>query len=107
MAFAEDYAESLSERGINVDPATMPDRDAVETGLGNVQTWLADLHPAFREGFDEGSLEFAVCHLLATPELDVAPEIQAILEAFDQIAGQRLSELTSTAQECLASVPTE
>jgi hypothetical protein len=107
MSFAEDYAAGLLERGIEVDPATIPDRDVVETGLGNVQAWLADLHPDLREGFDEGSLEFAVCHLLAMPELDVAPEIQPILEAFDQIPGQRLSELTSVAQECLESVPTQ
>jgi hypothetical protein len=62
MGFPEDYAASLSERGIDVDPTTIPDRDAVKTGLGNVQAWLNDLHPAFRDsGADSSPVSSSRC----------------------------------------------
>jgi len=101
MAFAEDFVALLSEHGIEVDPAFLPEQETIRPSLENVQTWFDELNDAVREGFDEGSEEFAVCHLLAEPELDVAPEIPSLLEAFDQIAGQRLSGLVSIAQDCL------
>ena len=91
MAFAENSCPSPSDHGIEVDPASLPEQEMIRQSLENVQTWLDELNEAVREGFDEGSEEFAVCHLLAEPELDVAPEIPSLLEAFDQIAGQRLS----------------
>jgi len=60
----------------------------------------AGLDTSVREGFDEGTAEEAVRFVLGAPEINVAPDIPGILEAFDG-TGQRLTEMLIAAQECL------
>ena len=101
MSFADSFSSLMSDRGIPIAPEAVPEREVVDQSLANIQNWLAGLDVSVRGGFDEGSAEFAVCFVLGTPEINVAPNIPGVLEAFDGASGQRLSEMLLTAQECL------
>jgi hypothetical protein len=104
MAFAEDFAAALADRGIQMDPADVPDPDVVGGALDNIDGYLSELDDAVREGFDEGSLEFEVCSVLADPTVNVAPEISSILAAYDNTPNQRLTEMLQATRETLEQV---
>lgn len=104
MAFEEDFAAALADRGIQMDPADVPAPDVIGGALDNIDGYLSELDDAVREGFDEGSLEFAVCSVLADPTVNVAPEISSILAAYDQTPNQRLTELLQATRETLDQV---
>ncbi|WP_147444996.1 hypothetical protein [Corallococcus sp. CA053C] len=101
MPFADSFASLMSDRGIPLTPSAVPERDIVDQSLNSIQTWLAGLDTCVREGFDEGSAEAPVCFVLGSPEINVAPGIPGVLEAFDTASGKRLSEMLLAAQECL------
>ncbi|MGW7530365.1 hypothetical protein [Streptomyces sp. NPDC054783] len=101
MAFAEDFAAALSNRGIQMDPADVPAPDVIGGALDNINGYMSELDEAVREGFDESSLEFAVCSTLADPTVNVAPEISSILAAYDRTANMRLTELLQVTRESL------
>jgi hypothetical protein len=101
MAFADSLAALLSERGIPIDPEAIPDRETTNDGLSTTRNWLEELDPAIREGFDESSEEFAICHIVAGDDVAVAPELAGLFQAFDQVAGQRFSALLATTQEAV------
>lgn len=101
MSFADSFSSLMSDRGITIAAEAVPEREVVDQALADIQNWLTGLDVSVREGFDEGSAEFAVCFVLGTPEINVAPDIPGILEAFDGASGKRLSEMLITAQECL------
>ncbi|MER9120809.1 hypothetical protein NKI95_18165 [Mesorhizobium sp. M0306] len=103
MPFVDNFVALMNERGIAVDSSVVPDPEIIEGALNNVQLWWDELNAAVRDGFDEGSEEFAVCFILGEPEINVAPELRGILQAFDQVAGQRLSQLLQTTREVLAA----
>src|SRR5215217_8643454 len=102
MAFADDFAALLADRGIPIDPADVPDPDVIGGALDNIDGFLSELDEAVRDGYDEGSLEFAVCSVLSDPTVNVAPEISTLLAAYDQVAGMRLSELLQSTREALS-----
>ncbi|MGQ4619722.1 hypothetical protein [Nocardia sp. R7R-8] len=111
MAFADDFAAALATRSINVDASGLPDRDTIQQELSNIQVWLSDLDGDIREGLDEASAEFTVCHVISDPETDengevigvnVAPNLSALMGAFDQTSGQRLSEMLRSSQDAFA-----
>src|SRR5215216_3049787 len=92
MSFADDFAAALAVRGIEVDPAGLPDRDTTAQELSDIQTWFSDLDSAVREGYDEGTAEFQLCFIIAEdPEINVAPSLGALMAGFDNAVGQRLS----------------
>lgn len=103
MAFADEYAARLADVGINVDASTLPDEETVKQSLSDCFDWFFALNPALREGFDEGTTEFALCHLLAEPELNVAPALAGLFDAFDQVSGKSLSELLQIANDAIPS----
>jgi hypothetical protein len=103
MAFVDNFVAMMAEQGISIDPSVVPDPETIDGALNNIQSWREQLNPAVREGFDEGSEEFAVCFVLADPEINVAPELRGILESFDQVAGRRLSDLLQIARDILIS----
>ncbi|WP_214317321.1 hypothetical protein [Nonomuraea sediminis] len=103
MAFADEYASRLADAGISVDPGSLPDEETVRQSLDACFTWFFALNPALREGFDEGTVEFALCHVLAEPELNVAPALAGLFEAFDQVSGKSLSELLQIANDAIPS----
>ena len=101
MAFAEQFAQLMSERKIPLDASAVPDRDTVAVSLTAIADWMENMDPSVREGFDEGTGEFAVCHIIGEPEINVAPDIPGILEAYDQAAGMVLSQMLAVSRECL------
>ncbi|MGW2255692.1 hypothetical protein ACWCXH_36900 [Kitasatospora sp. NPDC001660] len=101
MAFAEDFAAALSNRGIQMNAADVPAPDVIGGALDNITGYLSGLDEAVREGFDESSLEFAVCSVLADPTVNVAPEISSILAAYDRASNRRLTELLQVTRETL------
>ena len=101
MPFVDKFVTFMNERGIPIDATVVPEPEVIETALNNVQFWWDELNSDVREGFDEGSEEFAVCFVLAEPEINVAPELSGILQSFDKVADRRLSELLQTTREVL------
>jgi hypothetical protein len=104
MAFADNLATLMSERGIPIDPEAIPDREATVDGLSTTQSWFEQLDQAIRDGFDEGSEEFAICHIVAEDEVAVAPALAGIFQAFDQVPGRRFSDLLTATQEAVEQV---
>ncbi|MFH8836791.1 hypothetical protein [Streptomyces sp. NPDC017868] len=104
MAFAEDFAAALSNRGIQMDAADVPAPDVIGGALDNINGYLSQLDEFVREGFDESSLEFTVCSVLADPTVNVAPEISSILAAYDRTPNMRLTELLQATRETLDQV---
>jgi hypothetical protein len=100
MSFQEDFSRLMAEQGIPVEIDNVPDPDTVRTSLDTLDSWFWSLDPAVREGFDEGSAEYAVCYLLGT-DLNIAPELAGVLSAFDQSSGMSFSQLATTARSCL------
>ncbi|MCX4650261.1 MULTISPECIES: hypothetical protein [unclassified Streptomyces] len=104
MAFAEDFAAALSQRGIQMDPVGVPAPDVIGGALDNIDGYISQLDDAVRQGFDEGSLEFPVCSVLADPTVNVAPEISSILAAYDRTSNMRLTEMLRATHEALEQV---
>ncbi|MGW0778335.1 hypothetical protein ACWD01_32995 [Streptomyces sp. NPDC002835] len=104
MAFADDFAVALAERGIQMDAAEVPAPDVIGGALENINGYMSELDPAIREGFDESSLEFTVCSVLADPSVNVAPEVSSILAAYDRTPNMRLTELLQATREALGQV---
>jgi hypothetical protein len=101
MAFAKNVATLMAARGIEIDPAAIPDRDSMVEGLSTTRNWFDELDPAVREGFDEGSEEFAICHVVAGEDVAVAPGLAGVFEAFDRVTGRRFSQLLVATQEAV------
>ncbi|HEU4893508.1 MAG TPA: hypothetical protein VFT47_18260 [Vicinamibacterales bacterium] len=101
MAFAEQFAQLMSERKIPLDASAVPDRDTVDSSLTAISIFMEEADVSVRDGFDEGSAEFAVCHILGDPELEIAPDIPGILEAYDRAPGLMLSQMLAISRECL------
>ncbi|MEI8407490.1 MULTISPECIES: hypothetical protein [unclassified Kribbella] len=100
MGFAEEFASRLGAAGIEIDAGSVPSADALESGLSAVSDWFwaDDLDPLIREGFDEGSAEYAICYHLADGEIGVGAGIEPLLEAFDQTSGQSFSVMLAASQ---------
>jgi hypothetical protein len=104
MAFVDSFVSKLNEQGIPADASmVLEDPTTLEAVLDRVEAWWSELNPDVRDGFDEGSEEFAVCHVLAEPDVNVAPELAGLLQAFDQVADRRLSDLLQTTRDALAA----
>jgi len=101
MEFAEQFAQLMSERKIPLDASAVPERDTVDASLAAISNWMEAMDPSVRDGFDEGTAEFAVCHIIGEPDINVAPDIPGILEAYDQAAGLMLSQMLTVSRECL------
>jgi hypothetical protein len=100
VAFANDFAAQLSLRGIDVNASALPsDSDTAGTQLQTANDWFFNLDAAVREGFDEGSADEKVCSVLASPELNVTPDLGGLLEAFDKTLGKTFSEMLSLSQD--------
>ncbi|MEU7283496.1 hypothetical protein AB0A69_32705 [Streptomyces sp. NPDC045431] len=104
MAFAEDFAAALAQRGIQMDANDVPAPDVIGGALDNINGFMSDMDVAVREGFDESSLEFAVCSVLADPSVSIAPEISSILAAYDRTPNMRLTEMLQATSETLDQV---
>ncbi len=100
MAYEDEFARLMTEQGVPIDPASVPTQDVLLQELERANGWFWLLDAAVREGFDEGSTEYAVCYLLGDPELSVAPSIPALWQAFDSVSGRSFSQLLATAQDC-------
>jgi hypothetical protein len=101
MAFEDDFAAAMAERGIQIAAADVPAPDVIGGALDNIDGYLSELDEFVREGYDEGSLEAPVCSVLADPTVNVAPEIASILAAYDQTPNQRLTEMLGATREAL------
>ncbi|GGY09258.1 hypothetical protein [Streptomyces tanashiensis] len=104
MAFEEDFAAALAQRGIQMDAADVPAPDVIGGALDNINGFMSGMDDAVREGFDESSLEFTVCSVLADPSVNIAPEISTILAAYDRTPNMRLTELLQATRETLDQV---
>lgn len=108
MAFAEDFAACIGQYGVVIAPESVPEQDLLSAALEYLQSWLNDLDPAVREGFDEASASEPISVLLAGADINAAPAIPALLEAFDQAQGLTLSYLMEAAVWCASNpVPAE
>ncbi|WP_428338699.1 hypothetical protein [Mycobacterium sp.] len=104
MAFADDFAAQLTQRGIQTAASALPsDSGTVGTELQKANDWFFSLDAAVREGFDEGSAQEPVCSVLASPELNVTPDLGGLFEAFDATSGKTFSERLSIAQEAFSA----
>jgi hypothetical protein len=99
MSFADDFAAALATREIVVDAASLPDRDTIQQQLSDIQNWFSELDSAVREGYDEGTAEFKLCHIIAEPDINVAPDLAGLMDAFDETIGQRLSQMLQASQD--------
>ncbi|MFE0648493.1 hypothetical protein ACFVZH_07895 [Streptomyces sp. NPDC059534] len=104
MAFDEDFAAALGQRGIEMDAADVPAPDVIGGALDNISGFMSGMDEAVREGWDESSVDFAVCSVLADPTVNIAPEISSILAAFDRTPNMRLTELLQATRETLDQV---
>jgi hypothetical protein len=82
----------------------IPERDITLEALSTTQSWFEELDPAVRDGFDEGTEEFAICHIVAEVDVAVAPELSGIFAAFDQVSGRRFSDLLASTQQMALQV---
>lgn len=99
MPFADSLAILMSDNEIPITADAIPERDITLEALATTQNWFETLDPAVRDGFDEGTLEFAICHIVAEDEVAVAPDLAGIFAAFDQVAGRTFSQLLFTTQQ--------
>ncbi len=106
MSFADSLATSMSENGIPITADVIPERDITLEALSTTQSWFDELDPAVRDGFDEGTEEFAICHIVAEGDVAVAPELSGIFAAFDQVSGRRFSDLLASTQQMALQVET-
>lgn len=100
MAFAEDFAQCMSQYGVTVDASAVPDADTLRQALEYAQQWFYALDPQMQTGFDAATTNDAASILLADPSVNAAPAIPGILNAFDNATGQPLSTLLQTAIYC-------
>jgi hypothetical protein len=100
MAFADDFAQCMSQYGVQVDPGSVPDHDTLKAALEYVQNWLSGLDQGMRAGFDAATTNDPASVVLADPSVNVAPAIPGLLQAFDQAQGQPISTLLQAAQYC-------
>jgi len=103
MAFAEDFAACIGQYGVAIAPESVPEQSLLSEALEYLQSWLADLDPAIREGFDEASANEPVSVVLAGTDVNAAPAIPDLLAAFDQAQGLTLSYLMEAAVWCASN----
>jgi hypothetical protein len=99
MEFDEAFVIAMAERGITVDPATLPVATLIEDSIGRIRFWLSELDYAISAGIEEASAEYAICYTLAEPDLNVAPDFMPLLQAFDQTSGQTLNSCLQLTEE--------
>lgn len=103
MAFEDEFAARLSAAGIEISPESVPPAETLESGFVAISQWFwDDLDPIIREGFDEGSAEYAISYHLADEEVGVGAGLESLLEAFDQTSGMSFSVMLGASQEALA-----
>jgi hypothetical protein len=98
MSFADSLAVLMSDNQIPIAADAIPERDIAIQALSTTQLWFDELDQAVREGFDEGTEELAICHIVADEDVAIAPELAGIFAAFDQVSGRRFSDLLTTTQ---------
>ena len=104
MAFADDYAAALTGLGINIDASAVPGSDVVQQSLDSANSWFASLDQTVRDAFDQSTAEQPVCFVLGLPDVNAAPDIPGLLEAFDQSSGLMLSQMLDLAEQALQQV---
>ena len=105
MAFEEDRAQCLQSAGINVGADVIPPQDAVTAALSRLQGWLDSLDANTKTILDQVSAGFAVKQGLADQSVGIAPELDALLSACDQLPESlSISAFVNQLNSCMRNI---
>ena len=104
MAYPDDFVTCMAQYGVTVDAGSLPDQSTLQQALEYVQSWFSSLDPQVQAGIDAATTNEATSQLLADSSVNIAPAIEALLQAFDAAQGQPLSQLLQAALYCLSQV---
>lgn len=85
VAFADDMAQQLQSAGINVPASSIPDQDTLSGGLNSLTSWVNSLDDNTKGALDDVTGSFPVKAGLADPSVNIAPGLQSLLQAMDQL----------------------
>ncbi|HEX8918551.1 MAG TPA: hypothetical protein VF898_08610 [Chloroflexota bacterium] len=102
MAFADDFSQCLAGSGINIPASAIPEHDTLQSGLNSISSWIASLDSTTQVAVDEVTADFPTKAGLADPNVNIAPELLAFLQAFDSVpASLPISTLVQRCNDCL------
>ena len=84
MSFAETFAESLRQSGIDLGASDVASEKEIQSGIDGLQSWLDSLDRGTREAAEGVTAQFPAKAGLADPEVNVAPGLSAVLRAADE-----------------------
>jgi hypothetical protein len=103
MSFETDFSKAMAEKGVTISPQDVPSKDQVGLGVTKLETFFNSLDPDTAQMLDEVSAEFPIKALLASPNVEIAPELGKILQAADDSGKPlSLSSIASISQSVLS-----
>ncbi|MFD9353868.1 hypothetical protein [Streptomyces sp. NPDC060031] len=85
MSYQEEFATAMASQGVAIDAGMVPDQATVDNDLNQLSDWLTSLETDTLAAIDRVTADFPVKAHLADPSVGVAPNLGALLQAFDNL----------------------
>jgi hypothetical protein len=104
VSFQDDFVAALSRSGVALAAGAAPSRESLEAGLTKLNTFIGSLDSDTAAALEEITTEFPIKALLSDPAVNIAPELNLVLKAFDQANARfSISEFADICQRPLLS----
>lgn len=101
VSFDHAFAEAMVQAGFHIDPGSVPEAAALQSGLGQALDWYQSLDAITKAAIDAATIDPGQA-AIALVEAGVGTGIDSLLQAFDQVQGS-LGDLLHASQQALAT----
>ena len=100
MAFADAFAECMTQNGLTIDAGSVPDGGALKGAIDYLQSQLAGMGDVLA-GLNEVTKE-GFAKIFSDPEMGLIDSAyDAVLEAFDSASGMPIETAIQWCQHCI------
>jgi hypothetical protein len=98
-SFADKFVQEMSQAGVTVDPADVPEADTLKPAIEYAQNYINGMDDKMKAGFDAATKDDPASIVLSDDDINVAPALKGLLQDFDETQGKTISELLELAKK--------